>query len=372
MPPSRTLLIVGSPGRDAVRAVVAHAREASFTADVAETAEEARVWLEQQRADAVLVGPDATLAEAMCMQLRMQAEWSDVPVLRLVRQFDDLMFPDTFAWGGDDVVRLDALHQLVPRLRGLPAHVRRVAGGATGKVVVAGIEPRRRVVTGRVLRNAGWDVRFAADMDEALAGATDPTVSLVVCEDDTPTDGVIAVADAAIAAGSKATFVVMVDPKHLAEARADAARHPQVTVVDAYAPPENVLFVANELLRTQAGEARASARLLYGTTVAFRVAGRGEDMVGFSYNLSAGGLYVRTLACLSRGDEAWVELTPPRSDRRVRLVAKVAWHRPFGPNDVATVPPGFGVQFVDGAGGDLDRYRTGYDTLYADVLGRAA
>ena len=107
--------------------------------------------------------------------------------------------------------------------------------------------------------------------------------------------------------------------------------------------PSNILFTANEALRGSMAEKRASARLLYGATVAFRVAGRESDEHGYAYNISADGLYVRTLAPLMPGDDAWIELRPPRTDRRVRLEAKVVWQRLFGPVHGATVPPGFDV-----------------------------
>ena len=102
--------------------------------------------------------------------------------------------------------------------------------------------------------------------------------------------------------------------------------------------------------------------MLYGTTVAFRGAGRERDDLGFTYNVSSDGIYVRTLA--PPDDEyAWLELRPPRSDRLVRLVAKVAWRRRFNHNENATVPPGFGAQIVDGAKADLDAWTDGYAVM---------
>ena len=73
---------------------------------------------------------------------------------------------------------------------------------------------------------------------------------------------------------------------------------------------------------------RGTARVLYGTAVAFRPMGRDTDDFGFTYNVSAGGLYVRTLA---PPDEqlVWLELCPPRGERRVA---------PRRPRRVATRP----------------------------------
>jgi hypothetical protein len=136
-----------------------------------------------------------------------------------------------------------------------------------------------------------------------------------------------------------------------------------VAVVDGFAAPENVLFASNELSAGGINN-RKSARLLYGTTVAFRGAGRERDDLGFTYNVSSGGLYVRTMAPPD-DDETWVELRAPRSDRLVRLVVKVAWRRRFNHNENATVPPGFGAQIIDGARADVAAWNAGYEALLA-------
>jgi hypothetical protein len=103
---------------------------------------------------------------------------------------------------------------------------------------------------------------------------------------------------------------------------------------------------------------------MYGTTVAFRGAGRERDDLGFTYNVSSGGIYVRTLAPPDE-DETWIELRPPRSDRLVRLVAKIAWRRRFNHNENATVPPGFGAQIIDGARADLEAWNAGNAAMQA-------
>jgi hypothetical protein len=140
-----------------------------------------------------------------------------------------------------------------------------------------------------------------------------------------------------------------------------------VTITDGFAAPENVLFAANELLLGDRTSGRTSARVAHGTAVSFRGAGREHDEQGFTYNVSEKGLYVRTLSA-PEDEEAWLELWPPRLDRRVRLVGRVAWRRPFGYNEMATVPPGFGVEIVDGAKRDLALWADGYARLL-DAVG---
>ncbi|MDP9150257.1 MAG: PilZ domain-containing protein, partial [Myxococcota bacterium] len=162
---------------------------------------------------------------------------------------------------------------------------------------------------------------------------------------------------------------VVAPPKRMAALHAAIASLGPNTVADGYAPPENVLFLTNELLSRRGVDQRATPRVLYGTAVAFRAAGREEDEIGFSYNVSAGGVYVRTLDPLDAGQEVWLEMWPPRSERRVRLAGAVAWKRGFGPSDGATVPSGFGVKITDGLAGDLARWESGYRSFADSVLG---
>jgi Tfp pilus assembly protein PilZ len=109
---------------------------------------------------------------------------------------------------------------------------------------------------------------------------------------------------------------------------------------------------------------------LYGTKVAFRGEGRDVDDFGFSYNVSEGGLYVRTLAPPTE-DQVWVELRPPRADRRVRLEGQVVWRRGFGPSGNATVPPGFGVRITDGTRRNMQAWIDGYKG-FAAAMGLAS
>jgi hypothetical protein len=162
--------------------------------------------------------------------------------------------------------------------------------------------------------------------------------------------------------GAGCSWIVTSAPREQRRWRDALAGIERAAVTDGYAPPENVLFLSNELGSARREDQRKSARILYGTTVAFRGAGRVEDELGYSYNVSAGGLYVRTLAPPD-DDIAWLELCEPRSERRVRLEAKIAWRRRLGPNVNATVPPGFGAQIVDGARRDLDAWQEGYAAL---------
>ena len=366
MSESRHVLAVGAfgaPERDALAEI---ARESAMDVHVEAEPSAAAAWLDARSAVAMLIDGDMAGGEAFAVERRAESKHATLPVLTWNRGVTDLSFAEAFSWGADDVVNRENRHALISRLRHLPKEPCPMAASNRGVALVADGDRNRRIVVGRVLRNAGYSVTFAVSGDDIERFVKESTVELVVTNaglHDSPLDAV----QKARELGSKALFIVNCAPRDLKRTRKEFAAVERATPTDGFAPAENVLFVSNELGRGFGTDKRTSARLLFGTTVSFRGAGRESDDWGYSYNISESGLYVRTLAPPD-DDLVWIELCPPRGERRVRLVGKVAWRRGIGKGEFATVPPGFGVQIVDGAKMDLeiwvDRYRA-----FAEMLG---
>jgi hypothetical protein len=333
--------------------------------------------LERGLPAAVLVAMRSAGAVEVFAHLRGQVRFAGVPVVALSSERNDGAFSDVYEHGVDDLASPRSMRAIVARLR---AVIERRAAGARaaahgggagvgaggGDVVVAGTGLRWRTVVARMLSNAGLRPRIAGNVPDAVDAACSRGVRFVVACDDLPPDGAAAALFGARSRGGvDVPWVVVAPARRLGSLRVVLGGLPRVALVDVHAPPDNVLYVANDLSRSQLSERRASARLLFGTAVAFRVAGSGEDDVGFTYNVAAGGMFVRTLAAPRGGDEVWLELWPPRSERAVRLVGSVAWSRPYGPSDGANVPPGFGVRLTGGLPGDLERWEAAYRSLAA-------
>jgi len=367
--PTRTLLVVGVSEPQAIENCAVSAREAGGEMHAAESVEDAMAWLETNDPVAIAVDMMSEGAESACLGIRGVGRLAQVPIIGLAPELNDLVFPEMYGWGGDDVIRTSTPLDLIPRLRGLVGDQSLHPPPGKGGAVVVDSDRRRRALYARVLRNAGYDVRFAVEPNEAEETSLRESVKLIIADAEIGDDGGVEMAKRLRAGGSEVSVVIASAPKKMAVYRAAAAGLSKVAVTDGFAPPENLLFVANELSRSGATDGRASARLLYGTVIAFRQAGRDQDAFGCTYNISGGGLYVRSLAPLDRDQDVWIELIPPRSDRRVRLEGKVVWRRRFGPIESATVPPGFGVQITDGAKGDLARYEAGYRAFAADTVG---
>ena len=356
------MLAFGRFRREERMALSVAAEQAAFTLHAAESPEEAGRWLESHDALAMLLDTEAS--ESLAVQTRSSARHARLPMIALSREITDLSFNDAFSWGADDVLPLTNTRPLLTRLRSLPRETPTLPSTGRGTALVAESDQTRRTVVGRVLRNAGYSVTFAVTREDAAAFAQQD-IALAVLNAELADDYQETIR-AARSAGSKANFIVCAMPRDLKTIRASLDGLTGVGVIDAYAPPENVLFASNEL-KGGAVNNRRSPRILYGTTVAFRGAGREKDDFGFSYNISEGGLYVRTLAP-PEDDEVWVELCPPRSERRVRVVGKVAWRRRFNHNENATVPPGFGLSIVDGARADIQAWNDAY-TAICEALG---
>jgi DNA-binding response OmpR family regulator/Tfp pilus assembly protein PilZ len=368
---ARSLLAVGGFRDDGLRSIADAARSTGINPVFLDRASELSSSLDDTDPLAVVLRLDAPGASQACMLLRSTARLTGVPVFGYSADRSDLAFVELFSWGGDDMVSL-ASDKLARRLRHLltrPSATGQVPLLREGYAIVGGSDPRWRTLMARALLNGGHTVRFASNTADMLADLETAEVNLVVVADDLEPEGATKTAALARKSGSRVPWVIVAPPKRMGAARAEIAGLAKVTVTDAYAPPENVLFMANELGRDGLVDKRASPRVLYGASVEFRVAGRDEGETGFTYNVSTGGVYVRTFAPIESGQEVWIELWPPRSERRVRLAGKVAWRRLFGPNEMATVPPGFGVRITDGLAGDLERYQSGVRSFADMVLG---
>ena len=368
----RLVVVVGAFGDETVRSVEETMATLGIRVTFVTRCEDAGAALTGTEPLAIVVRLDAPNAEQTYGYLRGQARFGHVPLLGVAAERNDLAFAELFSWGGDDLVELSSPQSLVRRVRPLSLN-RQVSSGEwpveQGGAIVASADARWRSVMGRALGNGGFSVRFVSTTDELQKESVTAGVRLVVAVDELASAGLAPLLRKAREDGSVTPWVAVASPKRMAPLLGEIAGLGPVSIADGYAPPENVLFLANELLARRDRNLRASPRLLYGTSIAFRAAGRDEDEVGFSYNVSAGGVYVRTLAPLGAQEEVWLEMWPPRSERRVRLSGRVAWTRAFGPHQRATVPSGFGVRITEGLAGDLDRWNEGYDIFAESVLG---
>jgi CheY-like chemotaxis protein len=370
------VLLLGSHGSGVVRASKDAAERAGLEIQAAADADgalECTESLGRPPTGILLDMTDTRAATALSLAVRSRMTDAVVPIVGLCEQVDDLGFEEAFSSGMDDCCGL-APARLARRLRHLgetvPANVER----KDQVVVIADADRSSRLLMGRVFRDAGYQVHFALDAGDALRQALAESVRVVVVSAvlDSEGDDGEPLSVRGPRGGSRAAWIINTPPKQIPLVRArlglgsDLAGTPRVpgaakiAVHDAFASPATLLFVANELLGRPLQDARKSERLLYGTSVRFRTAGRDNEDIGYSYNVSAGGLYVRSLALPERSEELWLEFVPPRSDRLVHLEGKAVWVRRYGPAGKATVPTGFGVEITGASATDRSRFEEGY------------
>jgi hypothetical protein len=276
------------------------------------------------------------------------------------RELNDRAFSRAFDWGVDDLVQLGDWEALDRRLLSVRVLQGSQRSQELGEAVVADHDQTRCAVLGRVLSGVGYKVRHALDPRSLQYHARNAAVRLIVAN---PSVGdVWNVLNESRSGNSGPAWVITVPPdevEHWANRIGDLER---VGVTNALGPPENIVFFSNGLLSKRSTEARASGRNLYGTTVAFRSVGTTKDDYGFTYNVSRNGVYVRSLLSLAN-DDIWIDVRPPRADRYVRLLGRIAWRKALGAAAGHGTPPGFAIEIVDGLARDMELWARGCEAI---------
>jgi len=207
-----------------------------------------------------------------------------------------------------------------------------------GLAAVVGPSAQRALAVSRALAGAGFRASVAEAGGEPWL--TERRLALAIWQPDDAESAVLAVR-AARAAGVLCRFVLCLPGEQASRVAAECESLEGVRVLPISSPPDSVVFLANEMAEMTVQNQRASRRRLASALVRFQSGGRAD--LGLSYNVSAGGLYVRTLAPPGSGS---VELAVGVGSHMANLSCEVAWSRSLSHDGTATAPPGFGVKIV--------------------------
>jgi DNA-binding response OmpR family regulator len=364
-----TVLVVGQRLGDRQKAVGEAIDRAGTEAVFIPSAQLSRESLETLPVRCVLADSPLEVRD-VARVLRSNANCFGVPLVALSDHVSDRIMLELHAIGADDVVAVHDLGGLTRRLAALSSFDPRARTALfQGSCLLAHADLHRRQLFGRVLRQAGFDVSFACSMQEALTVAERSPPKVLVVSNTLPPDG----GRRALARLSE-HWVGDMPAVLLASGRTAGSLSPHAwTVVAEEAPPDDLLFVVNELLRPrELLESRASRRMLYATLCSFRAAGELETRLGLTYNISREGLYIRTFDAPTSRGQVWLELRPPGAARACHVRGEIVWTRTLATGARGAAPPGFGVRLSAGQGPPEDTviYSTQYDRMLT-MLGAA-
>lgn len=337
----RRVIALGNLGGDLRTTLESAVAQAGLELTLTREPSHALLTLERSGAVAVLVDTATLGSEQFCKRARGSERLRRVPIVALSRNPSELGFSRVFGWGADDLSPLLDPEPLARRLRAIVAAADKVVT-ATGQAVVSESTTQRRTVVGRVLVQAGYEVKFALDKQaaEAYCSESETRIAVHSAQMGDPRKLI----DAVARAGALPIWIITTEASSVNRLARSLAGLDRVAVTSNAGSPEDLLFLANELVFAR-GPKRREWRALYGTPVAFRAEGTFRDEYGFSYDVSPTGVYVRSLLPCE-ADDVEVELRPPRSEERLRLQGKVVRRFAFGSGSVASAPPGFAVKLL--------------------------
>jgi uncharacterized protein (TIGR02266 family) len=288
-----------------------------------------------------------------CQKIKENEGLSRIPIIMLTGA--DLAHEVMRSWraGADDFlpkpVRLPQLASKVQALRtaalGAASSDRREP--SSQKLIYVENRSFYRASVGGALEHAGFQILYCNDGAEALQSLTDcgEDIDLLIC--DLGALGAQALEEArqlrARAPQQKPMLLTTAVDQPPAVQKAVLQLTGHELVNKRVLPTEAILAQINSLLRRVTLDIRSQERVPFFSVVGFRFGPGDEWLSGFAYNISRGGIFIRTLTPL-----------PPLSsvEMKVRFVTEdvccegaVAWANAFNSRSAFSYPLGMGIRF---------------------------
>jgi CheY-like chemotaxis protein/Tfp pilus assembly protein PilZ len=368
-----SVYLVGQLPHETAASVLSAANLAGHTVHQVKGSKEACLLLTRRgvRPKGILVGLCSDEQSRFIEWLREEATMFDVPVIALVFRETEEAFLQAKQSGADDVVTVSDHEGIARRLRALNAYVAdQNPPVVAGTALVAHPDHASRRQLGWVLRRAGYDLAFAGTYDElvSVARVARPAL-LVVAQELLPREDPQPVAEGLRSRVGLPELPLVVVTDHAWEA-AHWRRVPRGAATSARCW-DRLLFQVSEVTRPPMAELRATPRVFLSAFCAFRPTDKMVPTYAVTYNVSGGGLFVRTLDPPPAGSVVAIYLQLPNAAKPVVTVqAKVVWvQRPIH-GSTGPTPDGFGAQILDQDSHqkDLEIYRIACQMLHAEAM----
>jgi CheY-like chemotaxis protein len=318
--------------------------------------------------------PRCLLVDARTEQAAVFVRWArdtahlcDTPVILLVKKPTEETFLVARQCGADDVVGIDDTAGLARRMSKLASFVPGARPPSTlGVALVAHPDNARRRHAGWILRRAGYEVVFATTPEDTVTMGIKRRPAVAAVSSDLLAEGDLTAAVSTLRSNTRLPTlpVVVLFP--------DKAPRPAVPFLARVALAsdekdwDHLLFQISDVTRPAVAELRATQRVFWATMVAFRQITDFEASLGLTYDVSLGGIFIRTTdappaGCVVNLDLRFAEI----ESHVISLRARVVWVHQLRPGAAGKTPAGFGTEIIvdDCPRADMGLYRTACTAL---------
>lgn len=117
-------------------------------------------------------------------------------------------------------------------------------------------------------------------------------------------------------------------------------------------PLEDIMFRINRILYPEKEDLRMSPRVEDNIFIRYRV--NGSRFSGYSFNISSGGLFIRTIVPPPEKTKVRLSFNLPRNGKFIRAGGIITWRNKYRPDTQTSYPPGIGVKFTNLPSNDRD------------------
>ncbi len=356
-PDAATLIDVVDDTPDVLELVSTMVRKLGFTARGFSSGDECLEAIAVRRPAAVLMDlhMPGRAGDECCRLIKEKPGNATLPVIILTAADAPHEVMQSWRAGADDFlpkpVRLAALQAKLSAIRADESAAAPPPAPAGRSVLLVDDSRFYRSVLGGALEQSGFQVVYAADAAQAMTKArSGQAIDAVVTDLVMPrTDGLTLARLLRALPSFQSTPMVMLSGQQPEPGVGEEIE--QVTggplLLKKELPLELILTRITGVLKPIAVELRAAERVPFFSVVRYRVAGTQEWLSGFSYDLSGGGIFVRSLTPTEAGSELEMQVkftfrSPPPTSR-----GTVVWSNRFGGRRSYSYPVGMGVRFTD-------------------------